>query len=313
MLSSGPRLGLYPSGSVPRQGSRRRSGGGGKWKLASPLKDTGEVFAMKVLEKERVVRRGLQTQLRREVLTQLRVRHANVVRLHYYFEDAAKIYCLLEYADGGQLFAYLRQQRGCVPERQAAALFADTAAGLAYLHGLRVAHRDLKPENILLFGKALRAKIGDFGWCVEITPEQPTRNTFCGTLDYVAPEMLASEPHDTTVDLWALGVLLYELLLARSPFAGSSQKETMDRICEVRLELPPRAVPPGPEAIIRGLLVRHGRDRMPLARVLQDPWVFASSAPDAAPPPGGEDDTDATRAVVRGASTACPPAAGGPG
>lgn len=261
--------------------------------------ETGENFAMKVMEKERVVQRGLQEQLRREVLTQLRVRHANVVKLHYYFEDAASIYCLLEYADAGQLFAYLQKHPKGVPEPRAAQLFSDSASGLGYLHSLQVAHRDLKPENILLFGQQLRAKLCDFGWCVELTPEEPTRTTFCGTMEYVAPEMLTSDPHDGSVDIWALGVLLYEMLLARSPFVGASQKETMERICAVRYELPKGVMSQGPEELIRGLLQMQAHARTSLAKVLHHPWVAAARSETDADAGDGADGLDATRVASR--------------
>ncbi|CAE8586086.1 unnamed protein product [Polarella glacialis] len=241
--------------------------------------DTGHIFAMKIMDKEQVVQRGLQVQLKREVLTQLKVKHINLVRLHYYFEEETRIYCLLEFADRGQLFAYLRAE-GILPEPRAASLFSDTASGLAYLHSLRIVHRDLKPENILLFGEELRAKLCDFGWCVELTEKEATRNTFCGTLEYIAPEMLMGDPHDDGIDLWALGVLLFEMLLARSPFAGRAKKETIDDICAARFELPPGSMSRGPEQLVRGLLARERVARTPLREVLRHPWVAAADRSD---------------------------------
>merc|ERR1719469_328912 len=106
--------------------------------------ETGENFAMKVLEKERVRQRSLEEQLKREVLTQVRVKHPNVVRLHYYFEDAHRIYCLLEFADKGTLFQLIKNLARGLPEDKTAKLFGDSAAGISYLHGLHVVHRDLK-------------------------------------------------------------------------------------------------------------------------------------------------------------------------
>eukprot|EP00913_Durusdinium_trenchii_P020963 g19699.t1 len=121
-------------------------------------------------------------------------------------------------------------------EPQAAAFFFDTASGVNYLHSLQIAHRDLKPENILLFGPQLLAKVGDFGWCVELVDGAP-RSTFCGTLDYAAPEMLLGELHDLSVDLWALGVLFFEMLLAHlGPCA--LQRSPEDNICSVNFEIP---------------------------------------------------------------------------
>jgi len=268
--------------------------------------ETGEIFAMKVMEKQRVVRGGLQEQLKREVLTQLRVGHANVVKLHYYFEDRASIYCLLEYADAGQLFAYLQKYPKGITETRAAQFFSDSAFGVGYLHSLQVVHRDLKPENILLFGQQLRAKLGDFGWCVELTPENPTRTTYCGTMEYIAPELLTSEPYDGSVDVWALGVLLYEMLLARSPFAGASQKDTMDRICTVRYELPKGVMTQDPEELIRGLLVMEARARTPLVRVLRHPWVVAVRSERDIGTCDGAGGLDAARAAPRHVVSALP-------
>jgi len=236
--------------------------------------ETGEACAMKVLEKAQVLQLSMQAQLKREVLTQLRVKHRNLVRLHYYFEDASRIYCLLEFADRGHLFSYLKEH-GSLPEPRAASFFRDTACGLDYLHGLSIAHRDLKPENILLFGEALLAKLGDFGWCVEVTESEPTRKTFCGTLDYVAPEMLLGEPHDKRIDLWALGVLLFEMLMARAPFTGESKKETVKNICEANFELPAGFMARGPEELVNGLLVKRQEVRLPLEQVLRHPWLRA--------------------------------------
>ncbi|CAJ1334992.1 unnamed protein product [Effrenium voratum] len=236
--------------------------------------ETGQVFAMKIIEKNKVIEKSMEEQVKREVLTQLKVKHRNLVRLHYYFEDSSQIYCLLEYADRGQLFAYLKTT-GAQPEPMAARFFLDTGSGVAYLHQLRVAHRDLKPENVLLFGEELTAKVGDFGWCAEVASEK--RLTFCGTLDYVSPEMLFGEPHDQGVDLWALGVLLFELLTGKAPFSMPSKKETMDKICAVDFTFDVRS--PGAEELIRGLLLRESSRRMPLQQVLRHKWCDGFEAP----------------------------------
>ena len=125
---------------------------------------------------------------------------------------------------------------------------------------------------MLLFGDELLAKVGDFGWCVELA--DGPRLTFCGTLEYVSPEMLCGEPHDEGVDLWALGVLLYEMLLSETPFRAGSKKGLMDKICDVDFRISPGCISPGPEELIRSLLVRCSQDRMPLKTVLEHEWCL---------------------------------------
>merc|ERR1719454_1359516 len=139
--------------------------------------------------------------LAREVKTQMRLQHPNILRLHYYFEDASKVYLLLEYANGGSLFSLLRK-RGRLLESEAAPIFVDVAKALDCLHNYGIVHRDLKPENILMCSGDV-AKLADFGWCQEISKDGVPRHTFCGTWDYLSPEMVENEPHNHTVDIWA--------------------------------------------------------------------------------------------------------------
>lgn len=238
-------------------------------------KQSGNIYAMKVVEKKLLVEKQLEDQFKREVVTQLKANHTNVVRMMYYFEDRDTVSCLLEYADQGQLFAYLKKQPGGLPEPRAASFFRDTARGVQYLHSLCVIHRDIKPENILLFTEALTCKIADLGWCVELTQDRPERLTFCGTMDYLPPEMLYDEPHDFSLDMWALGILLFEMLVARPPFVGSSPKQIAEQICNGDLQIPSGSMSEGPAEIIRGVLVRDRSHRWPIEKVLSHPWMIS--------------------------------------
>ncbi|CAK0821430.1 unnamed protein product, partial [Prorocentrum cordatum] len=121
------------------------------------------------------------------------------------------------------------KRRGCFEEPEGVVTWESVVRAIDYLHSHGIVHRDLKPENILLSGDGT-VKLADFGWCAELK-DQP-RSTFCGTVDYLSPEMVNSEPHDHTVDLWALGVLLYELLANRSPFRASNQAQVLLRIMQ---------------------------------------------------------------------------------
>lgn len=237
------------------------------WKVLH--KKTNEHFAMKVINKKKVLEHQMTAYLMREVKTQLRLRHPNILRLHYYFEDAEKVYLLLEFVAGGTLFSLLRK-RGHLPESEAAVVFTDVAKALVYLHKHGIVHRDLKPENLLMSGSV--TKVADFGWCANMLKNGGQRTTFCGTWDYLSPEMIQNEPHDFTVDIWASGVLLFELLTGRAPFADKNQMKALSRITTVDLHIP-EAISPPARSLIEKLLVKEPQLRLSLEEALRHTWI----------------------------------------
>jgi len=231
---------------------------------------TRKTFALKAIERSHVVEHKLEAYVEFEVETQRNLKHPNIVRLHGSFEDSERVYLLMEYAVGGQLFSRIRRER-YLAEDKARSMFTDVVSALVYLHGNSIAHRDLKPENVLLFQKDV-AKLADFGWCATLSGDG--RRTFCGTPDYLSPEMLTGKPHDHNVDVWAAGVLLYEMLTGKAPFAARSTVESMQRI--ISADLQPPQDPPLPAsalAIIQGLLRVDAEDRTELKEVLEHPWI----------------------------------------
>lgn len=233
-------------------------------------KQTAEIFAMKVISKKKVLEHQMTSYLTREVKTQIKVQHPNILRLIFYMEDEINVYLLLEYAKNGSLFSVLRK-RGRLPEPEAAAFFVDVASALDYLHKHGVVHRDLKPENILMCDGNV-AKLADFGWCAEVSKDGGLRHTFCGTWDYLSPEMVSNEPHDHTVDIWAMGVLLYEMLVGRPPFSASSQFKAMSRITKVDLQIPEN-ISAAARNIISNLIVKDRTKRLTLVAAAQHHWV----------------------------------------
>ncbi|CAK0825787.1 unnamed protein product, partial [Prorocentrum cordatum] len=237
---------------------------------------TGEIFAMKAIPKKKVTEHQMNAYLFREVSTQFRMDHPNIIKLFYWFEDASYVSLLLEYADGGSLFSVMRKRQR-VPEPEAARLFLDVSAALHYLHRKGIVHRDLKPENILMVGgtdsgRGAVAKLADFGWCGELKKDGEQRNTFCGTWDYLSPEMVENEPHGPAVDVWAMGVLLYEMLCGRPPFTDPNQKKAMDRITQVDLRFG-ESTPVLAMDLMRGLLKREPDARLTLEDAIRQPWV----------------------------------------
>lgn len=247
--------------------------GNGSYGFVSKVrfKKTGEIFAMKSIPKDKIQEQHMQGYLRREVQTQMQLAHPCIVQLHYYFEDQHNVLLLLEYANGGALFSYVRS-RGHLPEPEAARYFANVALALTHLHRYQIAHRDLKPENILLCGDSpKKAKLADFGWCAELSESQE-RLTFCGTFDYLSPEMLENEPHDKGVDLWAAGVLVFEMLTGRPPFQASSQVKLVNRIVKVDFQVP-SSMPPLAADLVKSLLKRNPSERLDLKEAITHPWV----------------------------------------
>ncbi|CAL5364937.1 unnamed protein product [Camellia sinensis] len=179
------------------------------------------IVALKVIFKEQIEKYRLHHQLKREMEIQTSLRHPNALRLYSWFHDDERIYMILEYAHRGELYRELRKT-GQRTEKQAATYIASLAQALAYCHEKDVIHRDIKPENLLLDHEG-RLKIAGFGWSVQ---SKSKRHTMCGTLDYLAPEMVENKAHGYVVDNWTLGILCYEFLYGVPPFEAESQTDT---------------------------------------------------------------------------------------
>merc|ERR550517_1726221 len=193
------------------------------------------VVALKVLQKRQLSQKMVLHQLRREIEIQMHIRHPNITRMYAYFFDNSRIYMVLQYANGGEMYKYLKKKRRFA-EKEASNYIRQVMEALYYLHKKNVIHRDLKPENILLHhGKVLLA---DFGWSVHSPDKDIKRETFCGTLDYLAPELIERQPHDHRIDLWALGILTFELLVGKPPFEMIGQAKTIRAIVQCHFRYP---------------------------------------------------------------------------
>jgi aurora kinase, other len=240
----------------------------GKVYLARERK-TQYIVALKVLYKSQLARSSVEHQLRREVEIQSQLRHPNILRLFGYFYDETRVFLILEFAARGELYREL-QHAGKFEEERAAQYVASLAQALDYCHSKHVIHRDIKPENLLIGVKG-DVKIADFGWSVHAPRNR--RKTLCGTLDYLPPEMVEGREHDHTVDVWCLGILMYEFLVGRPPFEADGNKETYRRIAHVDYSVPPGSMSDLASDLIRQLLVKDPSKRLPLDEVANHPWV----------------------------------------
>ncbi|KAJ8748916.1 hypothetical protein K2173_013351 [Erythroxylum novogranatense] len=233
------------------------------------------IVALKVLFKEQIEKYRIHHQLRREMEIQTSLDHPNILRLYGWFHDEDRIFLILEYAHGGELYKELRKN-GYLTEKQAATYVASLTNALAYCHKKDVIHRDIKPENLLLDHEG-RLKIADFGWSVQ---SRSKRHTMCGTLDYLAPEMVENKAHDYAVDNWTLGILCYEFLYGAPPFEAESQSDTFKRIMKLDLTFPSTpSVSAEAKTLISQLLVKDPSKRLSLQKILEHPWIIKNADP----------------------------------
>lgn len=229
---------------------------------------TGSVFALKVISRKHIEENAMEAHICREIRTHLQLSHPNIIRMYGFFERAEDWNLLMEYAPWGSLYGHLQKQpSGCLSEAECVRIFVDVVQGLGYLHKRGIAHRDLKTENVLMCEESV-AKLADFGWCAESLTAGSKRQTFCGTSEYLSPELVSGEDHDHRVDMWAAGVLLYEILVGQPPFVESSLREAFRRICMVDIRFPPK-VSLLAHDLIQQLLKRNPDDRPSIEDVLR--------------------------------------------
>ena len=275
MLSKSVQKGLEPEPKLSDFKIKGEIGNGsfGIVYLATHLK-TKVDYAIKAIDKTNKCNIEGKPYFRREIEIMYKLRHANCVRLFGHFEDEQYCYFIMEYISGGNLYSLMSKNKNTgLNIYLVANILRDLISAIYYLHNMDppIIHRDIKPENILLT-RDLRAKLTDFGWSNYINEEGQQRNTFCGTPIYLAPEMIKNEGHDEHVDIWCLGVLLFELLTGVPPFLGSNKKILMMKIVKVDIAWPAPPKPPiDPSAkdLILKILKLNPKERISLENMVK--------------------------------------------
>ena len=196
-------------------------------------------YALKVLDKGKQMNEQDKENFLREVEIMYKIHHPNIVKLFGHFEDNENCYLLMEYVDKGELFSYIPENgKSKITTREVASIIRDVISAVYYIHHMNppIMHRDIKPENILITSN-MKAKLSDFGYSAYINPGD-IRNSICGTPVYLAPEMIKMTGHDEKVDIWSIGVLLFELLTGDQAWAGENVETVKYNICNLRISWP---------------------------------------------------------------------------
>ncbi|XP_053769923.1 ribosomal protein S6 kinase alpha-2 isoform X2 [Desmodus rotundus] len=225
-------------------------------KVAGP--DAGQLYAMKVLKKATLkVRDRVRSKMERDILAE--VNHPFIVKLHYAFQTEGKLYLILDFLRGGDLFTRLSKEV-MFTEEDVKFYLAELALALDHLHGLGIIYRDLKPENILLDEEG-HIKITDFGLSKEAVDHDKRAYSFCGTIEYMAPEVVNRRGHTQSADWWSFGVLMFEMLTGSLPFQGKDRKETMALILKAKLGMP-QFLSAEAQGLLRALFKRNPCNRL---------------------------------------------------
>ena len=247
--------------------------------LARHLK-TKVLYAIKAIDKQNKTNIDEKPYFRRELEVMYKIHHPNVVKLFGHFEDNRYCYFIMEFISKGNVYNLLTMdKKKILSTKLVATIMKDVISATYFLHNMNppIIHRDIKPENVLL-NEGMVAKLTDFGWSNYIQ-EEKERKTVCGTPIYLAPEIIKEQGHDERVDIWCIGVLLFELITGSVPFRGNDIETLKSNILHLKITWP-KEMNPDAKDLITKILKLDPNKRLPLEDMLQHPF-FLKYFPDA--------------------------------
>ena len=229
-------------------------------------------YAIKAIDKRNKANIQEKPYFRREIEIMYRIHHPNVVKLFGHFEDNTYCYFIMEYIAGGNIYSYVPKNGiHTISTQQVASIIKDVISATYFLHHMYppIIHRDIKPENVLL-GDNMRAKLTDFGWSNYMQGDFK-RTTVCGTPIYLAPEMINNTGHDEKVDIWCIGVLLFELITGQQPWKGSDVQTVKYNISRLKINWPKQMDRTAADLISK-ILRYNPEERISLRNMLMHPF-----------------------------------------
>uniref|UniRef100_T1J1L9 polo kinase n=1 Tax=Strigamia maritima TaxID=126957 RepID=T1J1L9_STRMM len=241
---------------------------------------TSKVYAAKIIPKNRITKPHHREKIIREIELHRTLKHENIVRFQHFFEDEENVYIILENCPRKAI--HVLKHRRTLSEPEVRYYIKQLVAGVQYIHGQNVIHRDLKLGNMLL-SEDMVVKIADFGLAARAEQIGSEKISICGTPNYIAPEVLDKKGYSYGADVWAIGCIMYAMLVGQPPFETSTLKETYSRISSNKYVIPP-LISNDARALISNLLHPDPNQRLDLTSVLNHKFFTRGFMPECLPP-----------------------------
>jgi serine/threonine protein kinase len=236
-----------------------------KVKMVTTRDNPNKCYAMKTIQTRTERERQ---QVLKEISLHMTLVHENIIRFEDFIDGKKEMYIFIELARNGDLFSHINRVK--CSDTELTRFFYQTCRAIQYMHKKSLMHRDLKPENILL-DSGFNIKVCDFGWSTEFLESVP-RETLCGTFEYMAPEVLLRKRQSTKTDVWALGILLYELFHGNAPFRGRRLEEVLEQISRNTLAFKKTLNPLIKDLIVR-ILKFYPHERPTVDQILESEFI----------------------------------------
>ena len=237
-------------------------------------RQTGEKVAIKIMEKSKIIHEEDKIRMYREIEILKKLRHPNIVQLYTVIENNDKIYLIMEYIKGQELFNYIVAKKK-LSEKESCFFFQQLISGIEYLHKIKYVHRDIKPENLIINENSKQLVIIDFGLSnIYSNPNKELLSSACGSPSYAAPEMLNGDNYrGPPVDIWSCGIVLYAMLCGYLPFDddNNDNDKLYDKICKGKFMIP-NHVSEKARDLLNKILVTDPKKRLNLFQIKSHPW-----------------------------------------
>ena len=235
-------------------------------------KQTGEKVAIKIMEKNKIVQKVDKIRIEREIKVLKNLMHPNIVHLYNVIQSDDKIYLIMEYVKGKELFDYIVMKKK-LSENESCLFYQQIISGIEYLHKLKYVHRDIKPENLLINEETKELKIVDFGLSnIYTNPNKHLLKSACGSPSYAAPEMLNGEKYRAPpVDIWSSGIVLFAMICGYLPFEDENNEVLYEKICKGKFVIPNHVSESGRD-LLNKILVTDPKKRFTIFQIKNHPW-----------------------------------------